>query len=304
MPPGNPLFTKPAAFPGTGNVNEWIKGMMIFVRRSRPQATGTEWVEAILSNTSGSARTWALQQFNNDGTLRLSPEDTLDAFKRQHTGLDDEIKAEGEMAALRQTASVDQYAHAFDTIAMRLPQMSDYDLRVRFLTGLKPAILREVRKANPTSLEQAKRLAGIQDRDYTIHTGTATARPSDAMDIDAAQVPAGIGRLTAHERERLRAANACFRCRQTGHMARDCPVFGLSNPRRSNYRPRINNLELATPPSFPQYPSYPVHPAFGAYPPFQYAMFPPPAAPAAPAQPPVQAAAASATATQGFPSSH
>ena len=35
--------------------------------------------------------------------------------------------------------------------------------------------------------------------------------------------------LTAAERQRLRLRGACFKCRQDGHMARECPVRSLNN---------------------------------------------------------------------------
>jgi hypothetical protein len=38
------------------------------------------------------------------------------------------------------------------------------------------------------------------------------------MDIDV------IGKLTQTERDRLRRSGGCFRCRQSGHLARDCPL--------------------------------------------------------------------------------
>ena len=50
------------------------------------------------------------------------------------------------------------------------------------------------------------------------------------MELDA------ISKLTPAERDRLRRTGGCFRCRQAGHLARDCPL-----PNRQN--PRINAIE-------------------------------------------------------------
>ena len=52
------------------------------------------------------------------------------------------------------------------------------------------------------------------------------------MDLDA------IGKLTDAERDRLRKNGGCFRCRKTGHLARDCPMT-------NRVHPRINAIEEA-----------------------------------------------------------
>jgi hypothetical protein len=50
-------------------------------------------------------------------------------------------------------------------------------------------------------------------------------RDPDAMDIDTAQVNNRLPftKLTEAEKTALRARGACFRCRQDGHMSRNCP---------------------------------------------------------------------------------
>jgi hypothetical protein len=45
------------------------------------------------------------------------------------------------------------------------------------------------------------------------------------MELDA------IGKLTQSERDRLRREGGCFRCRQPGHLARDCTMPNRSHPR-------------------------------------------------------------------------
>jgi len=45
------------------------------------------------------------------------------------------------------------------------------------------------------------------------------------MDLDA------IGKLTDAESEHLRKNGGCFRCRKTGHLARDCTLTNRQHPR-------------------------------------------------------------------------
>ena len=43
------------------------------------------------------------------------------------------------------------------------------------------------------------------------------------MDVDAAQPFTRFTKLTKEEKAQLRKWGACFRCRQDGHMSRECP---------------------------------------------------------------------------------
>ncbi|KAJ1726690.1 hypothetical protein LPJ61_005018 [Coemansia biformis] len=183
------LYTKPPPFTGTGNALEWVKKMNAFIRSVHPFATLEEQVGAILSNTTGAAQSWAAQQLREDGSLRLPAEAIYKLFQEDHRGIDDELKAEAEIATFKQTSSVEAYTKAFTLLIARLPQLSEYDKRVRYMTGLKAPILREIQKLSPATLDDAKRLAGIQDRDYTNAAATRNARSPNDMDIDVVHVP-------------------------------------------------------------------------------------------------------------------
>ena len=95
---------------------------------------------------------------------------------------------------------------------------------------------------NPTSFEQAVTLAIAVDtvqfnsrrapqgapkqRSYVAAASAASgANQAVPMELGAVRA-AGLKPLTETEREDLRKRGACFRCRQPGHLAKDCPAKG------------------------------------------------------------------------------
>ena len=108
-----------------------------------------------------------------------------------------------------------------------------------YIKGLKPNVASLVAMQQPATLLQAQGLADTAD---TIQFQQLPRRPFGPqrtesprnrsnyqgpipMELDA------IGKLTDAKRDRLRKNGGCFRCRKTGHLARDCPLPNRQNPR-------------------------------------------------------------------------
>ncbi|KAJ1732235.1 hypothetical protein LPJ61_002145, partial [Coemansia biformis] len=91
--------------------------------------------------------------------LHLPAEAIYKLFQEDHHGIDDELKAEAEIATFKQTSSVEAYTKAFTLLIARLPQLSEYDKHVWYMTGLKAPILQEIQKLSPVTLDDAKCLA-------------------------------------------------------------------------------------------------------------------------------------------------
>jgi hypothetical protein len=136
--------------------------------------------------------------------------------------------------------SVNMYNHEFRAIMLELPDMDPATCMHYYLKGLKEGIRPFVAMQQPANLATAEAIAERVDAvtfkpqnrgaGYRSNPGYRTPGGPTPMELDA------ITKLTPAERDRLRKIGGCFRCRQTGHLARDCPL-----PNRQH--PRINAIE-------------------------------------------------------------
>jgi hypothetical protein len=157
------------------------------------------------------------------------------ALRQQFVPVNIAVNAYDRLRRLTQRTSVNQYSHDFRSIMLDLPEM-DQATRLNFyIQGLKDNICPLVAIQQPADLTTAEAMAERVDsvtfRPSNRTTGYRTPQRAPggtvAMEIDA------IGKLTDTERERLRKAGGCFRCRKTGHLARDCTLTNRQHPRIS-----------------------------------------------------------------------
>ena len=164
----------------------------------------------------------------------------LTALRLQFIPVNTSISAYDRLQRLSQKASVNAYNHEFRAIMLELPDMDQATRMNYYMKGLKESIRPFVAMQTPADLATAETIAervdavtykpqsrtsGFQQRSNYRSPGGVTP-----MDLDA------IGKLTDAERERLRKNGGCFRCRKTGHLARDCTL-------NNRQHPRINAIE-------------------------------------------------------------
>ncbi len=170
--------------------------------------------------------------------------------------------ARDRLATLRQTGSVRTYASIFRSVAMSIPGVTDDEKKDRFIRGLKIKTMSEVKLRAPESFEEAVRMAVrfdslifIRNVNPTTKTSTSHPRP-EPMELGAIRAnttrsgnpPRAIrsvnaiarpsykdvttgkpftypprAKLTPEERTKLSREGRCFKCREKGHLARDCP---------------------------------------------------------------------------------
>jgi hypothetical protein len=103
------------------------------------------------------------------------------------------------------------------------------------MRGLKESICPFVAMQTPANLAAAETIAERVDA----VTYKPQARPTGSQQRSHYRAPGGvipmdldaIGKLTDAERDRLHKTGGCFRCRKTGHLARDCPMTNRQHPR-------------------------------------------------------------------------
>jgi len=157
--------------------------------------------------------------------------------------------AHRQQAALRQTGSASTYVARFQEISVHCKH-SDYDMRTRFVDGLKDEIQVLMLRDCPEVLGELYRLAiDIDGHLYKMKkrredflgrfksnssdntptslppsTSIPTPTPDpDAMEIDVYSVLNSNGKLTPAEKSRCQKLNLCLYCGHTGHQVKECP---------------------------------------------------------------------------------
>src|SRR5271169_317427 len=196
------------------------------------------------TNFTDEAAIWFRYHYQEDQAETLTWEEVRTALRNFFTPPNKDRRLHDEWAQLRQITTVAEYVGRFYKLGMQLPPMEPTHLLDKFLRGLKPKTRMELELKDPQTLAEAIRLA---DRfDSIVYRKTVPLAPStpshsysnefesggEPMQIDAMRTKpktpptpraTTLKKLTAEERTHLRNLGACFRCRRTGHLARECP---------------------------------------------------------------------------------
>jgi hypothetical protein len=191
----------------------------------------------------GEAAIWFRYHFKEDRADNLTWEEVRTALRNYFIPPNKDRRLQDQWAALRQTSTVEQYISQFCELVMQLPSMDQKLLLDKFMRGLKPKTKIELELKDPQDLEQAFRLADRFDtlvyrRNWNYTEGNTNTTEYDdnrgePMQIDAIRThpwkkksastqSKSFPKLTDAERTHLKSIGACYKCRQVGHMAREC----------------------------------------------------------------------------------
>ncbi|GAB4819684.1 hypothetical protein N2152v2_006730 [Parachlorella kessleri] len=177
------------------------------------------------------------------------------AIKAQFGGINPADKAREGLAHLKQTGTVAKYISQFDSYCLQIPQqdMTDPEVKQRFMDGLKPDIAYRVRLQFPKSCREAMALAEqvdlVQPVVASSSASSAASPPSqleqgpEPMELCAMKLLHKYGRrqgarydwppLTDVQKDYIRKHEGCTYCRRCycGHTVADCPDK-LNNQKR------------------------------------------------------------------------
>ena len=119
-----------------------------------------------------------------------------------------------------QTGDLESYVSSFSGLALMTTDLDDHTKAIIFTKGLVPYLQKSVLQQHPETLQNAVRAARCAQE---------VAKSDDSPNSNAPMFAAvrtdfrrPLVRLTPEERERLAREGRCFRCRRSGHFARNC----------------------------------------------------------------------------------
>lgn len=203
----------------------------------------------LVTLVEGEAAIWFRYHYPISVADTLTWEEVRNSARAYFTPPNKDRRLQDEWAALRQTSTVSAYISRFSSLAMQISaigsEIPDSMLLDKFIRGLKPKTRTELELKDPRTLHEAWRLADRYDhiiyrpRNETSRTNWNTSTNNhvylddnrgEPMQIDILRTSKGkeikgkLQKLSPEDRTHLRKMGACFKCRQPGHMAKECPT--------------------------------------------------------------------------------
>jgi Ty3 transposon capsid-like protein/Zinc knuckle len=248
-------------------IEAWICAVNSYFILSRAQPP---FIYYVLSTfLEGDAAVWYRYHFPETSAAQVTWDVVRESLRNYFAPVNKLKKLHDDWNAIRQTTTVMEYSTRFSSLAMELahnkeaiPQQMLID---HFVRGLKPQTRLELELKEPASLNEAIQIADRYDqisfnkfkKSYGYYENSVRSpfgipryesggepMQIDALEINAARTskplkkPQQFQKLSIEERTHLQKIGACFKCRQPGHMARQCPATGkqTSFPRKNSTR--------------------------------------------------------------------
>ena len=215
---------KPILFSGKpGTVEAWCSHMDSYVRLSDPE----EACRIACTYLDGEAFNW-WHSYHQTATVHHWST-VRAALVRRFSPLNKMQAARNKLHSWRQISDVGTFNKSFLSILLDIPDITEEEKIDRYSRGLKRAIWEPLCVKTYTELESlmtdALRVeaakAGVSRITSNLSGGSAGQASSVTVPMDISSIK--VDKLTPDERQRCMREGLCLRCREKGHMAKDCP---------------------------------------------------------------------------------
>ena len=212
---------KPVAFSGKpGTVEAWCSLMDFYVRLSDPD----DACSIACTFLDGEAFDW--WKVCSQTTAVPNWESFRSALIRRFSPLNKTQVARDKLHSWRQIKDVGTFNRTFLSVLLDIPDITEAEKIDRYTRGLKRDIWQALCLKTYSDVESlmtdALRVEAAKAGAST-HLGGTSARPSTTGVIPMEISSIKVEKLTPEERQRCMREGLCLRCREKGHMAKDCP---------------------------------------------------------------------------------
>ena len=217
--------SKPNIYQGKGSVLSWVTHMSNYLT----QIDEKEGLSIAVSYLQGSGHEWWIAFANTDNGSKVTTwKDLKEALISRFDTIKKEKIARDKLARWKQIKDVSTFNDDFQRIMLEIPNISMEEQIDRYTRGSKAYIWRELctndyeklsdAMRDAERIEAAHRRGGMNQK--TIKTGSKTesSKPTP-MEIGNIQ----LQKLSKEERDKCMKEGLCLRCRQKGHIAKNCP---------------------------------------------------------------------------------
>ena len=235
-----PKKNKPSSFNGKGSVSSWSVQMSNYLGGQNDIHS----MNIALSYLTGNAHEWWIVFSKTpEGVGIQSWEELKQALIYRFDTLNKEKIARDKLARWKQVKDVATFNEDFNKILLDIPDIGMNDQIDRYSRGLKSYIWKALCTKEYTTLSDLMRDAervesayrgqssGQTTRSSVGKSGSGNGRNEGPVPMEIGNIGVnpprnaniGLKKLDKEERERCMREGLCLRCREKGHMAKDCP---------------------------------------------------------------------------------
>jgi len=138
--------------------------------------------------------------------------------------------------ALTQRNSLEEYVRQFSRLSLCVPDVDNHSCALLFVRGLQNELRVEALREHPHTLSEAIRAARAARRQEYLKRESTSSQTSRSNTFARTQRSSNASvlprrsKLSDEERSQFLREGRCFKCREVGHLSKDCPEHTKNNP--------------------------------------------------------------------------